>query len=86
MEIGANNLWKGGPGVTAPALPSRIFPNRLIFDPQALIFRRATLKKLSQKPFSPPNVILSEDSSIFKYLDPSLTLRVTEKIGFETVS
>ena len=27
----------------------------------------------------------SEDSSIFKYLDPSLTLRVTEKIGFETV-
>ena len=28
----------------------------------------------------------SEESSIFKYLYPSLTLRVTEKIGFETVS
>ena len=27
----------------------------------------------------------SEESSIFRYLDPSLTLRVTEKIGFETV-
>jgi len=28
----------------------------------------------------------SEESSVFKYLDPSLRLRVTEKISFETVS
>jgi REP element-mobilizing transposase RayT len=29
---------------------------------------------------------MRHDTSIFKYLESSLTLRVTEKIGFETVS